>query len=134
MQHHESHDAETTGIEPLDFEHRRLVAVIDDTCAEIGRGAGRDSVLDGLGLLYVRINAHFALEQRITQEQSPHRYAATRARCHALLERIGAMMDAYYEGRCHACDKSLGECLKSWLQLHLRAGHDHLDERIGATS
>ncbi len=116
----------TTGIGPLDLEHQRLVEAINETCAGLEHGADRDSVLDGLGLLYVRINAYVALEQRLAHERSLEAVSLRKARYHALLERIGAMMDAFYEGRCGACDQALTKCLLSWLDQHTRSSREHL--------
>lgn len=126
MKQDDSQREYATGIEPVDFEHRRLMAAIDDTCTEFSRGATRDSVLDGLGLLYMRISAHVALEQKMVREHSPQHFRAYRENCQALLERIGVMMDAFYEGRCHVCDKALAECLRSWFEQHLKTGHEPL--------
>ena len=125
MRHDATQGESTAGNQQLDFEHRRLMETIDDTCAEFSRGATRDSVLDNLGLLYVRISAHVALEEKVTRERNPEQYQAYKERCRILLERIGVMMDAFYDGRCHVCDKALAECLRSWFEQHLRAGDDH---------
>lgn len=131
MNHDQAAVTGTTGVAPLDLEHQRLVEAINETCADLERGAGREAVLDGLGLLYVRVNAHFALEERLTRERSPEVYRSRKARYDALLERIGAMMDAFYEGRCGACDQTLAKCLLSWLEQHLQAGHAHLAAPAG---
>ncbi|MCC7257072.1 MAG: hemerythrin family protein [Gammaproteobacteria bacterium] len=131
MNNDQSPVADPTGITPLDLEHRQLVEAINETCAELERGAARDAVLDQLGVLYVRVNAHFALEERLTRERSPEVYRSRKARYHDLLERVGAMMDAFYEGRCGACDQALGKCLLSWLEQHLKAGHSHLATPAG---
>lgn len=122
---------DATGIEPLEIEHQRLMEAVNETCAELANG-GRESVLDGLGLLYVRISAHLALEERVIRERRPELVATYRTRCHAVLERIGAMMDAFYEGRCGACDQALSRCLLSWLEQHLQHGHRQFAPRPAA--
>lgn len=122
MQHIHS-GAPLTGVEAVDHDHLQLVDTINETCATLRRDAGREPVLDALGLLHMRICAHFALEEKMIRRYDPEQFATRKAGYEALLDRIGVMMDAFYEGACDACDKSLDECLRGWLDQHLQAEH-----------
>lgn len=113
-----------TQSDPLAHDHNWLTAAIDEACSSLRESGSRFSVSDALGILYVRTCAHFALEEKILRTLSPAAYAAHKAHDEALLERIRNMMDAYDDGQCDGCDKSLDECLGDWLQEHLSKDHD----------
>lgn len=123
MQNFQSHVAVRTGIDAVDHDHQLLLDTISETCASLQRRSARERVLDTLGLLYVRVCSHFALEEKMLREHSPELYPTRKARYEALLERIRVMMDAFYDGECDLCDKSLEDCLRSWLQQHLQTEH-----------
>lgn len=112
-----------TGVEAIDHDHLQLLETINETCATLMRNSARDPVLDALGSLYVRICAHFALEEKMIRDSSPALYTAHKMKYEALLERIGVIMDAFYDGECDGCDKSLKDCLLSWLEQHLQTEH-----------
>jgi hemerythrin-like metal-binding protein len=112
-----------TGIEALDHEHLQLIETIDQTCASLGHGADSEPVLDALGVLYMRTCAHLALEQKLARERSLEFSAADRRRRDALLDRIRMIMDSFEDGRCEQCDRSLADCLMSWMGQHLRSRH-----------
>jgi hemerythrin-like metal-binding protein len=118
-----SQETQLASAGPIAHEHALLVEAINETCASLSGAGGRDPVLDALGLLYVRICAHFALEERMVRQSSPELYSAHKIKYEALLERIRVMMDAFYEGECDACEKSLKDCLLSWLDQHLQTEH-----------
>ncbi len=107
-----------SGTGAVDHDHRWLMAAIEETCASLRGSHSRHSVSDALGVLYVRSCAHFALEEKLLRERGAEVYAAHKARDEMLLERMRAMMDAYDDGECDGCDKSLAECLAAWLHEH----------------
>lgn len=107
-------------------DHLGLVEAINQTCNNLDTGSTRESVLDTLGVLYVRICAHFALEEKFIRESLPELYATYKVKYETLLERIRVIMDAFYDGECDVCDKSLKHCLRSWLEQHLHGGHPAL--------
>ncbi len=105
----------STGVASVDHEHHRLRSTIEALCGEISRADSPEPVLEGLGLLYERACAHSALEASVA--------GALVGRDVEMLERIGIIMDAFYEGSCAACDQSLDQCLHSWFEKHLQSGH-----------
>jgi hemerythrin len=115
-----------TGADAIDHDHLRLVETINQACATLGDGGARDSVLDALGVLYVRTCAHFAMEEKMIRESIPERYVGYKLKYETLLERIRVIMDAFYDGECDVCEKSLKGCLRSWLEQHLQGGHPQL--------
>ncbi len=131
MRNSQSQFACMTGVGAVDHDHQLLIEAINETCTSLKRRSGRDPVLDALGLLYVRICSHFALEEKMMRAYSPELYSTRKVKYEALLERIRVMMDAFYDGECDLCDKSLSDCLLSWLDQHLKTEH-HLS--TGATT
>lgn len=115
--------ARRTGVEALDHEHLQLITTIEETCAGLARGSEREQILDALGVLYMRICAHFALEQKLSREHYPELYTANKLKYEALLDRIRTMMDSFEDGHCDLCDRSLADCLTTWMGQHLRTRH-----------
>lgn len=110
-----------TGIDSVDYEHRLLIDTINTACENLSRTEHKDAVSDCLGLLYQRICAHFALEEKLMRKWGYRLYAVHKAEHERLLEQIRNMMDAFQNGACDACDKTLGECLVDWFGQHFQA-------------
>jgi hemerythrin len=117
-----------TGLAPVDYEHRRLIETINATCASLAGRPSADAVLEGLGLLYEQASAHCALEGNLFCDCAERSRTSHR---HALLENIARMMDAFYEGSCDACDRTLEGCLQAWFAQHLHSAHRLATERPG---
>lgn len=112
-----------TGIEAVDYEHRRLGEAIDATCASLRAKPAPDAVLEELGLLYERASAHCAMEDRLLCTSGGATQPRHPAPEHGLLDNIARMMDSYYEGSCETCDKTLEACLRAWFDQHLQGEH-----------
>jgi hemerythrin-like metal-binding protein len=123
-----SRHAEPTGVAALDHEHTQLIDTIGEICAQVTRDGGIDPVADALGLLYVRICAHFALEEKVMRQRSPELYTAHKLKYEALLDRVRIMMDAFEDGQCDFCDKSLQDCLLAVLGQHVHDEHRQIAE------
>lgn len=106
-----------TGIDSLDYEHRKLVGVMEEICDSFDRA--ESSVSDLFGRLYAEASAHFALEESIMREKKYASYDAHKAEHEQLLDRIRFMMDAYEDGQCKDCNTSLRACLEAWLAGHV---------------
>jgi hemerythrin-like metal-binding protein len=117
------HSDSNTGIEAIDHEHRQLGAAIDTTCASLRARPAPGEVLEGLGLLYERAAAHCALEERLLCDCDRAARQRAAPQHHGLLENIAQMMDAFYEGNCETCDKTLEACLQAWFEQHLQGEH-----------
>jgi len=112
-----------TGLECIDYEHRQLINTINSVCENLTTHDSPEIVLENLGLLYEKINTHFALEEKLMQEKSYKLYTGHKAQHVQLLESIRNMMDAYEDGACDICNKTLDECLISWFSLHFETEH-----------
>lgn len=110
-------DKLNTGIESLDYEHRKLVAVMEELCDSYDRD--ESSVSELFGRLYAEVSAHFALEESIMREKKYASYDAHKADHEHLLDRIRFMMDAYENGLCADCGTNLRSCLEAWFAGHV---------------
>ncbi len=106
-----------TGIDSLDYEHRKLVGVMEELCDSHDRA--ESSVSDLFGTLHAKASAHFALEESIMREKKYAFYDTHKADHEQLLDRIRFMMDAYEDGMCKECNTSLRACLEAWLAGHV---------------
>ncbi len=109
-----------TGIVYIDYEHRRLVELINETCANLGPHSSDERVAECLGDLYARICAHFALEERLMREKKYALYEVHKADHEKLLEEMRYMMDAFEAGACETCGKTLDDCLSAWFHKHFK--------------
>jgi hemerythrin-like metal-binding protein len=110
-------DKLNTGIDSLDYEHRKLVGAMEKLCDSHDRA--ESSVSDLFGTLYAEASAHFALEESIMRERNYAFYDAHKADHEQLLDRIRFMMEAYEAGQCVDCDTTLRACLEAWFAGHV---------------
>jgi hemerythrin len=121
MQRLEWKEEYKTGIESVDYEHRQIIETINQTCEVLTRTQSTEAVRDCLGFLYQRICAHFSLEENLMRTGGYRLYSVHKAENDRLLERIRDMMDAFENGACDSCGKTLEECLRNWFEQHFQA-------------
>ena len=107
-----------TGIDGLDYEHRKLIEVMEALCDSFDRAGSAREVSDLFAALYAKASAHFALEESIMRDKKYAFYDAHKADHERLLDQIRHMMEAYEDGMCTDCGMSLRACLEA-----LFAGH-----------
>jgi len=108
-----------TGIDSLDYEHRKLVGVMEELCESFDRAGSAHEVSNLFGELYTKASAHFALEEHLMREKEYAFYDAHKADHERLLDQIRHMMEAYEDGMCRDCGTSLRTCLEAWLAGHV---------------
>ena len=109
-----------TGIAYIDFEHRRLVALINKTCESLAKDSTAKEIAACLGELYAGVCAHFALEEKVMREKTYALYEVHKADHERLLEEMRYMMDAFEAGACETCGKTLDDCLTAWFRKHFQ--------------
>jgi hemerythrin len=109
-----------TGIGYIDYEHRRLVDLINRVTGDLGAAGQEADIADCLGELYAQISAHFALEESVMRDNRYGLYDLHKADHEKLLEEMRYMMDAYEAGACETCGKTLDACLSEWFHKHFR--------------
>jgi hemerythrin-like metal-binding protein len=81
------------GIPSVDHEHRELIDLINALYADYTTRGSKITTLDFLGELYVKIAAHFALEEKIMQERKYDQYQDHKSDHEKLLDDIRDFME-----------------------------------------
>jgi hemerythrin-like metal-binding protein len=110
------------GVAAVDHEHRELIQLINRLHDSMLSPRSDVTVTQFLGEIYARINAHFALEERIMQDAGYDRFAEHKADHERLLEEIRDIMDDY-EDRRRYDDDTLAARLEHWFTEHFKT-HD----------
>lgn len=103
-----------TGIPGIDYEHHRLVQMLNEVHQLIADGAAPAQVSGTLAELHATAAAHFALEERILQEERHPQFPERRSLHYRLLDQVRDIMDAYEAGD-YDRDDSLPATLREWL-------------------
>lgn len=103
-----------TGISGIDYEHRRLVDMLNAINELVLNEAEPRKVADTLADFHSLATAHFALEEKIMRDRKYWGLAARRDIHHQLLEKIREMMDSCETGAFRTTN-SLPDALKQWL-------------------
>lgn len=117
-----------TGFPSVDFEHERLVMVINRLAEAVTRDASPHQVLRQLGEIHALIEAHFALEERIMVDLSYVGYAEHKADHDRLLDEIRDIMESVEKDAGFDFQTALGEKLGRWFGVHFRT----LDPKLNA--
>lgn len=113
-------DGLRTGIDGLDYEHRKLVEEMEAICERFDHAVIEQEVSDLFGTIYATASAHFALEECLMREKKYALYEAHKADHERLLDRIRLMMESYEDGLCKSCGVSISACLETWLADHVK--------------
>ncbi len=103
-----------TGIPGIDYEHRRLVALLNEIHELILTGAEPRKVAALLGDFHALATAHFALEERIMRDQHFPGLRERQDTHHRLLDQVREIMDGHDAGS-YGAGENLPETLRKWL-------------------
>jgi len=103
-----------TGIGGIDYEHHRLVNMLNEIHELMRKDADPGEITAILADLHALASAHFALEEKIMRDQNYPGLAARRDTHYHLLDQVREIMDAYETGSYRA-GESLPATLKQWL-------------------
>ncbi len=121
------------GIPAVDHEHKELIDLINTLHDRLGEAPGRDDVMAFLEEINARINAHFALEEKVMRglaydELDPHKHEHE-----ALLDGIRDIMDRAETAPFAELEADLADQLKGWFGNHFATKdarlHHFLEER-----
>jgi len=90
------------------------VQLLNDVHRLIASGAAPSEISDTLGEFHTAAAAHFALEERILQEEKHPDFRERRDLHYRLLDRVRDIMDAYEAGNYSRGD-DLPAALREWL-------------------
>ena len=108
-----------TGIPGVDYEHQVLIASIKEMAKQLNNNASFEEILQCLGGIHARIEAHFALEEKIMRDRKYDSYFEHKDDHDRLLEDIRGIMD-----NVHASDdvekikKNLLQDIDRWFSVH----------------
>jgi hemerythrin len=107
----------SVGIESMDYEHRKMIELINELYEEMSERRDPDSIEQFLGDIHTAISMHFALEERLMRDAHYAEYDAHKDDHEELLDQIREMMDVF------AVDPNEGfrvlqEKLSVWFSSH----------------
>jgi hemerythrin-like metal-binding protein len=103
-----------TGIDEVDFEHKELIELINNTYKEASEKGTSDALDEGLGEIFSKISAHFALEEKIMRELEYDQYQDHKEDHERLLDSIRDIMDDV----SRLDEEKFGQSLKDWFVIH----------------
>lgn len=116
--HIEWHDAFSTGIPSVDYEHQELIKLVNDACTKMIEKADSEQITEVLGEVFAQISAHFALEESIMRRMKYKDYPEHKEDHELLLDEIRDIMDAYEAGEYSATPDIYINKLNDWFLGH----------------
>ena len=112
-------DEFSVGVPDVDYEHQKLISLINDLHGAMSSDDSDVTVMDFLGEIYAHVSAHFALEEKIMRERKYDQYAEHKADHEVLLDELRDIMDDY-DARIDFDEKAFGARLGAWFAEHFR--------------
>lgn len=103
-----------TGIPGIDYEHHRLVELLNEIHELILSRAEPRKVAGVLADFHTLATSHFALEEKIMRAEKHPRFEERRATHYRLLDQARDIMDAFDTGS-YRLGEALPATLKQWL-------------------
>jgi hemerythrin len=123
-------DEFSVGVPDVDYEHQKLIALINDLHDVMSSDNSEVTVMDFLGEIYAHVSAHFALEEKIMRERKYDHYAEHKADHEALLDELRDIMDDYEEN-AYFSDDTFANAVGNWFSDHFKSRdarlHKHLE-------
>ncbi|MDG4577354.1 MAG: bacteriohemerythrin [Defluviicoccus sp.] len=107
------------GVEMLDYEHQDLFARLNELNEELLRHDEREKIEAGLGEVYARLQAHFALEERFMREHKFPGYAEHKAEHDQLLDDFMEFMLRFERDATLSYGEPEQATLKHWVVDHV---------------
>ena len=115
-------DKFSVGVAAVDHEHRELIALVNEAHDRLMYTGKDNEAMDLLGEIFVRISAHFALEEQFMRVKNYDFYDAHKADHERLLDEIRDIMDDYAD-EAFFSEAQFANQLKLWFTEHFRT-HD----------
>ena len=122
-------DEFNVGVPSIDYEHQKLIELINQLNEMAQWGDSYDNVIDALGEIHVQISAHFALEEKIMRDLRYDDYAGHKADHENLLDELRDIMDQVDDDGGYD-ESRLGDELNRWFSVHFRTHDARLHQRI----
>ncbi len=123
-------DAFRIGIDELDYEHRALIEDINRLHQELARHDETSRIEACLGDIYARMQAHFALEERVMKERG-YRFFQEHKREHdELLERYTDAMLRFMNDPDATDTRPLEATLEHWIVDHILSSDKKMSQMV----
>jgi len=120
-----------TGIPAVDYEHQVLIASIKEMAEKLDADASLGEILQCLGGILARIEAHFALEEKIMRDRKFDSYMAHKADHDRLLEDIRDIMDSVrISNDVGKIKEKLINDIDQWFSVHFLSMDLHYHKKI----
>ena len=126
----EWNDEFSVGVPDVDYEHQKLIALINDLHEAMSSDNSEVTVMDFLGEIYAQVSGHFALEEKIMRERKYDHYAEHKADHEALLDELRDIMDDYEEN-AYFSDNTFANAVGSWFSDHFKNRDARLHKHLG---
>ena len=107
------------GIEELDYEHQRLIEDINKLQGEMLKHVDTDRIEDTLGSIHARMQAHFALEERVMKSQKYAYYGEHKAEHEQLLDEYTEFMTKFEKDSDLGDREAIVGMLRQWIVDHI---------------
>jgi len=107
-----------TGIASLDHEHRAMIGLLNEMAAALPPENATAQISEFLGEVYAKIQAHFALEERIMREHRYAGFAAHKADHERLLDELREIMESHQADAGFDYRGALSKRLADWFMIH----------------
>lgn len=118
-EHFKWDDSFLIGIEELDHEHKLLIDDINRLHRELARHDKKSEIEKRLGDIYARMQAHFALEERVMKENDYELYDMHKREHDELLDRYTEYMLQYLNQPGVFPSNRIQETLTNWIVNHI---------------
>jgi len=120
----------SVGIASMDFEHQKMITLINEIYDEMSQRKDPDSIEQFLGDIHAAINAHFALEERMMKDAGYIEYEAHKDDHEELLDQIRDLMDEFRNDPEKGFEL-LRENLSDWFAKHFASFDARLHGQFG---
>jgi len=107
------------GIEELDYEHKLLIDDINQLHKELARHDEKSEIEKCLGDIHARMQAHFALEERVMKDGEYEYFDEHKSAHDALLDSYTEYMIRYLDDTDDSAGRTIEEFLKHWVIDHI---------------
>lgn len=112
-------DSFLIGIQELDYEHKVLIDDINRLHKELARHGEKSEIEKCLGDIHARMQAHFALEERVMKECEYEYFDEHRSTHDALLDSYTEYMIRFLNDTDVYASRVIEEFLENWIIDHI---------------
>ena len=112
-------DSFLIGIDELDYEHKTLIDDINLLHEELARHDEKSEIERCLGDIHARMQAHFALEERVMKERGYEFFEEHKREHEALLNSYTEDMSQFLNDTGVSANTPIEDSLKHWIVDHI---------------